>query len=305
MSFSQNVKEELCRCISDRDREYGCLYGMLLFCYKFDADEIVFRTESTLVRDMFIRLCSRVAGVKTTTEELRLRNTLFQISIPEQADREEMIFRFRVASRSLVHRIQHENITNNNIFAFVSGAFLSCGSITEPMKEYHLEFAVPYEELAADLTGILENMGISSGTVVRKGIYVIYLKGSESIEDMLTIMGATGSAIELMNVKILKDVRNKANRIANCDTANIERTLKASRRQIEDIEYIMAQGALDSLSDELKNMALLRLENPDVSLSELGAMLDKPVGRSGANHRLRRISEIADAMREERGDADN
>ncbi|MBR4224910.1 MAG: DNA-binding protein WhiA, partial [Oscillospiraceae bacterium] len=99
--------------------------------------------------------------------------------------------------------------------------------------------------------------------------------------------------------KILKDVRNKANRIANCDTANIERTLNASRRQIEDIEYIMANGGMDDLSEELRDMALLRLENPDVSLSELGEMLEKPVGRSGANHRLRRLSEIAERMREE------
>ncbi|MBQ7990857.1 MAG: DNA-binding protein WhiA [Oscillospiraceae bacterium] len=290
--------------MNDRDKEYGCLYGMLLFCSKFGADEIEFRTESPLVRDMFVRLCGRVTGVETHTEEVKLRSTLYKISLPEERDREEVIFRFRVSSRALVHRIQQENITNNNIFAFLTGAFLSCGSMAEPMKEYHLEFAVPYEELAADLTAMIGNMGIACGTVRRKNVYVVYLKGSESIEDMLTLMGATNSAIELMNVKILKDVRNKANRIANCDTANIERTLTASRRQTEDIEYILAQGALDDLSDELRNMALLRLENPDVSLAELGAMLDKPVGRSGANHRLRRLSEIAAKMREER-DAHN
>ena len=103
-----------------------------------------------------------------------------------------------------------------------------------------------------------------------------------------------------MNVKILKDVRNKANRIANCDAANIERTLKASEKQIADIEYIMNTDGLESLSPELRNMAELRLENPDVSLKELGEMLDKPVGRSGANHRLKKLMEIAESIRDRR-----
>ena len=139
--------------------------------------------------------------------------------------------------------------------------------------------------------------------VERKGLYVLYFKGSEDIEDMLTLMGATKSSIELMNVKILKDVRNKANRIANCDAANIERTLKASEKQIEDIEYIMNTEGLESLTPELRNMAELRLENPDVSLKELGEMLDKPVGRSGANHRLKKLMEIAEQIREDRSKA--
>ena len=297
MSFSQDVKEELCRSINDRDKEYGCLYGMLLFGSRYGAEGPEFRTESTLVRDMFCRLCTRVTGIATRAEEMKLRNTLYRIMAADGGD--EIVRRFRITEGSEGHRIQQDNITNNNIFAFVAGAFLACGSMAEPMKSYHLEYAVPYEELAEDLSAMLSEMGISCGRVVRKNVYVVYIKGSESIEDMLTILGATGSVIELMNIKILKDVRNKANRIANCDTANIERTLNASRRQIEDIEYIMANGGMDDLSEELRDMALLRLENPDVSLSELGEMLEKPVGRSGANHRLRRLSEIAERMREE------
>ncbi len=177
---------------------------------------------------------------------------------------------------------------------------MSCGSITEPIKEYHLEFAVPYYELTQDLLKLLTSVGINAKYTERKNAYVIYLKDSESIEDLLTLMGATMSSIDLMNVKIYKDVRNKANRIANCDSANIERTLKASERQITDIEYIMATEGLDSLSPELRNAAEIRLENPDVSLKELGEMLDKPVGRSGANHRLKKLSEIAERIRAEK-----
>ena len=159
---------------------------------------------------------------------------------------------------------------------------------------------MPFEELCTDLKKLLERLGIMSKYVERKGLYVLYFKGSEDIEDMLTLMGATKSSIELMNVKILKVVRNKANRIANCDAANIERTLKASEKQIEDIEYIMNTEGLESLTPELRNMAELRLENPDVSLKELGEM---PVGRSGANHRLKKLMEIADQIREDRSKA--
>lgn len=306
MSFSQNVKEELCSVISDRDKEYSCLYGMLLFCRHFDAEEILFQTENKLAADMFVRLADRVIGrgniVEVSETPKKNGTVLYSLRIPVESDREEIIFRFRISSRSLIHRIQEDIIDNNNIFAFLAGAFISCGSMTEPIKEYHMEFAVPFEELCSDLSALIERLGITSKYVERKGLYVLYFKGSENIEDMLTIMGATKSSIELMNVKILKDVRNKANRIANCDAANIERTLRASEKQIEDIEYIMNTEGLDSLTPELRNMAELRLENPDVSLKELGTMLDKPVGRSGANHRLKKLMEIAEQIREERGE---
>ncbi|MGN0665976.1 MAG: DNA-binding protein WhiA [Huintestinicola sp.] len=305
MSFSHNVKEELCTVITDRDKEFGCLYGMLLFCRHFDADEIIFQTEHKLAADMFCRLIDKVIGVNSGTEvsEISKKNgVLYSISIPDESVREEIIFRYHIYSRSVVHRLLEENLDNNNVFAFIAGAFISCGSMTEPMKSYHLEFAVPYEDLCTDLRNLIAGLGISAKYIERKGLYVIYFKGSESIEDMLTLMGATMSSIELMNVKILKDVRNKANRIANCDAANIERTLQASGKQIEDIEYIMSTIGLESLSPELQNMAEVRLENPDVSLKELGEMLDKPVGRSGANHRLKKLMEIAEQLRESRGE---
>ena len=307
MSFSQSVKEELCSVITDRDKEYACLYGMLLFCRRFSAEEIQFQTENRLAADMFSRLSDKIIGRCGTVaiNETKKKNgsSLYSLTVPAEPDREELIFRFRISSSKLIHRIQEDIIDNNNVFAFLAGAFISCGSVTEPIKEYHLEFAVPFEELCTDLKNLLERLGIMSKYVERKGLYVLYFKGSEDIEDMLTLMGATKSSIELMNVKILKDVRNKANRIANCDAANIERTLKASEKQIEDIEYIMNTEGLESLTPELRNMAELRLENPDVSLKELGEMLDKPVGRSGANHRLKKLMEIADQIREDRSKA--
>ncbi|MCH5192385.1 MAG: DNA-binding protein WhiA [Oscillospiraceae bacterium] len=305
MSFSHDVKKELCSAITDKDRKYCCLYGMLLFCRSFSPESIVFQTENEQVSELFCRLIDDVIGgsgiIETSRTEKKNGGALYSLSVTSEHYREEIIYRYRISSRTLIHRIQNDIIDNNSVYAFIAGAFLSCGSITEPMKEYHLEFAVPFPELAEDLMKLLSSVGINAKNAERKNTYVIYLKGSEAIEDLLTLMGATMSSIELMNVKIFKDVRNKANRIANCDAANIERTLRASEKQIADIEYIMETEGLDSLTPELKNMAEVRLENPDVSLKELGEMLDKPVGRSGANHRLKKLSEIAEQLRESRG----
>lgn len=163
---------------------------------------------------------------------------------------------------------------------------------------------IPYPELCEDVITLMQSIDINFKHTERKGMDILYLKESEQIEDFLTSMGATMSSIELMNVKIYKDVRNKANRIANCDAANIERTLKASENQIKDIEYIAATVGLNYLSKELQNIAEVRMEYPECSLREIGEMLDKPLGRSGANHRLRRISEIAEELREKKEKSD-
>ena len=306
MSFSHEVKKELCSVITDKDRKYCCLYGMLLFCRSFSPEAIVFQTENEQVCGFFRKLADDVIGgsgiIKVSRTEKKKAGALYSLSVPSEHYREEIIYKYRISSRTLIHRIQSEIIDNNSVYAFLAGAFLSCGSITEPIKEYHLEFAVPYRELAEDLMNLLVSVGVNAKFAERKNNCVIYLKDSEAIEDLLTLMGATMSSIDLMNVKIYKDVRNKANRIANCDAANIERTLQASAKQISDIEYIMQTEGLDSLSPELRNMAEIRMENPDVSLKELGEMLDKPVGRSGANHRLKKLSEIAERIRGERGE---
>lgn len=304
MSFSHSVKKELCSIITDKDRKYGCLYGMLLFCRSFSLDSIIFQTENEQAGRFFCKLIDEVIGgsgiVKTAVTEKKNGGSLFSFSVPSAHYREKIIYKYRISDRTQIHRIREDIIGNNSVYAFIAGAFLSCGSVTEPIKEYHLEFAVPFYDLAQDLTKLLVSVGINAKYTERKNMYVIYLKGSEAIEDLLTLMGATMSSIDLMNVKIYKDVRNKANRIANCDSANIERTLKASDKQIADIEYIFDTIGPENLPEDLINIAELRMEFPEMSLRELGEALDKPLGRSGANHRLKRLSEIAEKLREEK-----
>lgn len=306
VSFSYLVKNEICSSVTNDVQKYACFYGMILFCRQFTPETIVFQTENDITAKMFCSLADDIIGregVVSTAETHKKNNiTLYTLSLEEEADREELIYKYHIYSRSVIHRIQDDIIDENNVSSFLGGAFLSCGSMIEPIKEYHLEFVVPFSELAYDLLELLNSIDIHAKMAERKNDYIIYMKESESIEDMLTWMSAPKSSIELMNVKILKDIRNKTNRITNCDNANIERTLAASRKQIDDIEYIEKTVGLDYLSRDLQNMAEVRLENPEVSLKDLGELLDKPLGRSGANHRLKKISEIADALREERSD---
>ena len=179
----------------------------------------------------------------------------------------------------------------------MAGVFLACGSVNDPAKEYHLEFTVPEEEISEELVNLLKDIGVHAKTMVRRGKYIVYVKGSESIEDTLTFIGAQQCTLELMNVKIFKDVRNKANRIANCDNANIDKVITASLRQTEDIRLIEQTIGIDKLPEELREIAELRLSAADMSLKEIGDALEPPISRSGVNHRFRRIAKIAEEIR--------
>ena len=194
-------------------------------------------------------------------------------------------------------RVNYANFDCENCQnAFIAGAFLSCGTVSSPKSDYHLEFTVPYQNLAASFVTMLEEKELKPGLTNRKGYHILYFKGSEAIEDCLYLMGASGAMFEMMNVKIVKDIRNSANRKANCETANIERMVQAVRVQLDAIEKIRRLRGLEYLSEDLHAMAILREENPDSSLSELAEM--SALSRSGVNHRLRRIVDIAAALDE-------
>lgn len=296
MSFSTDVKNEIAASLKEGGKEFIYLYGMLLFCRNLSEGKITFRTEHEPSAEVFAGALTAVGvGYDEKIISGNGGSQLFRVDVPETADRAKLTEMYGMPEQ---RRIRDDIINEENISAFLGGAFLSCGSMTEPMKEYHLEFAACSRETAYGLAELLNSAGIKAKTAERKNEYVVYMKESGSIEDTLTMMGAAGASIELMNIEILKDIRNKTNRITNCDNANIERTLKASMRQIEDIEYIRKTKGLDYLSPELRNTAEVRLDNPEISLKDLGELLDKPLGRSGVNHRLAKISEIAEQLRE-------
>jgi len=182
--------------------------------------------------------------------------------------------------------------------AFIRGAFLSSGSISDPEKNYHLEFVCSSEEKSEQLKDVINSFGLDAKVIKRKEHFVVYLKDGEHISDLLNVIEAHVSLMDMENVRILKDVRNNVNRKVNCETANLNKTIAASVKQIEDIMFIRDNYGLAYLPKTLEDMARVRLEYPDDSLKELGDRLDPKVGKSGVNHRLRKISNIAEGLRE-------
>lgn len=181
--------------------------------------------------------------------------------------------------------------------AYIRGSFLGGGSISNPEKTYHLEFVTNYEDHGEDLSSIINSFGLSSKIVMRKENYVVYIKEGEQIVDILNIIGAHQALLKLEDIRVLKDIRNNINRLVNCETANLGKTINASLKQIENIEIIDRYMGIHKLSNNLREVAELRLENTDASLKEIGMMLDPPVGKSGINHRFRKIEELADKLR--------
>ncbi|MBZ2175659.1 DNA-binding protein WhiA [Schnuerera sp. xch1] len=181
--------------------------------------------------------------------------------------------------------------------AYIRGAFLGGGSISDPEKSYHLEFVTNNEEHSDDLLEIINSFNLNAKVVIRKENHVVYLKEGEQIVDVLNIIGAHQSLLKFEDVRVFKDVRNNINRLVNCETANLSKTIDASIRQVENIEYIDNKIGIDKLSVNLQEIARLRLENRDASLKELGAMLKSPVSKSGVNHRFRRIEKIAEDLK--------
>lgn len=187
--------------------------------------------------------------------------------------------------------------------AYIRGAFLGGGSISDPEKTYHLEFVTHSEEHGKGLTRLINSFGLNSKMIQRKEeSYVIYLKEGEQIVDLLNIIGAHSALLKLEDIRILKEVRNNINRIVNCETANLSKTINAAIRQTNNIEYIDKVMGIENLPENLVEIATKRLTHREASLKELGQMLNPPVGKSGVNHRLRKIEKIAERLKKEKGE---
>lgn len=184
--------------------------------------------------------------------------------------------------------------------AFIRGAFLATGSISDPEKSYHFEIVCATMPKAEQLRDIIATFDIEAKIIQRKKYYVVYIKEGSQIVDILNVMEAHIALMNLENVRILKEMRNSVNRKVNCETANINKTVSAAVKQLEDIKYIQDTIGFGKLAEGLEEIALKRLEQPEATLKELGAMLNPPVGKSGVNHRLRKLSLIAESLREER-----
>lgn len=185
--------------------------------------------------------------------------------------------------------------------AFMRGAFLGCGSAADPVSQYHLEFAAGRESFARAFAKFLNRFGLNARVVARKSAFVVYLKECDQIINLLGLMGAHEALLKMESARVLKSVRNKANRAANCDNANMDKSINASMRQTQAIEWLQKNIGLDRLTPALAQVAMARLDNRNATLEELGELMNPPLGKSAINHRLRRIEELAARLRERHG----
>lgn len=310
MSFSLDVKMELSR-IEDGSRccrkseLAGILRAGLTLRGTPDGVRLLFVTENApLSRRIFI-LCKELyqfePGVDMhRTKRLGIRS-IYQLDFSAVLDEpgnpllHDLGMSVNPGTCEIIYSVY--NLKNRCCKrAFLRGGFLATGSISDPDKSYHLEVTFRSRLQADEYIRYLVDFGLQPKSIQRKGHYLVYLKEGQEIVDFLNVTGAHNALLNLENIRIMKEMRNQVNRIVNCETANLSKTVDASLRQIESIRYIQEHAGLESLPRNLYEIALLRLENPDVSLTELGKLLDPPLSKSGVNHRLRKIEKMAEAM---------
>jgi DNA-binding protein WhiA len=299
VSFSSETKKEIAADLPDKlCCRTAQVYGMLECGHAFSADEISLQTEQEAVADVYDRLINRICNVPHPTREtLRRRTTLHQSAVTDAQERLQVLDRFGHSGSEVSLRLNRANLDCDHCAqAYLRGAFLACGAVTDPEHDYHLEFSVPHYNLSRDLMTLLREVDFPAKMVSRNGSYIVYIKESERIEDCLTYLGATRAALEMMGVKMVKSIRNDTNRRINCESANIDKTVQAAGTQMDALRRIEAICGLDALPEDLQAVAKLRLDNPDMSLRDLGAAMDPPLSRSGINHRLQRIIAFAKSL---------
>lgn len=305
MSFSTKIKDEL---INNDNMPECCVhamaYGMFLFGRAFSLSDISLMTDNKSVADKYTSLAESACGVRAYSVVSEAKKHTVGFESPE--DRKKVLSVFSCTGNERTLRIDRGNLSNEagNIeentnccdAAFLRGAFLSCGTASDPNKSYHIEFVVPFKTLSLDLMKILNDYGLKAKHMTRRGVNVIYIKDSENIEDLLILMGAQFAALEIMNIKIYKDMRNLTNRRNNFETANLSRTVDASFDQMNAIKKLMESPVFSQLPEDLKQIAILRSENTESSLREIGEMCVPVMSRSAVNHRMKKLIEISEKL---------
>ena len=310
MSFSSKVKEELYRHVSTaRHCQLAELAAILHFCGSIGSGKegtfLQIRAENALVVRKSFTLLQKTFNISTETKVQREENGsgyFLTVSDPGTGRRLLQSTRFLDSDGRLVSGLREpvsRMIIKNACCqrAFLRGAFLSAGSMSDPEKGYHLELVCGLLTQALQIRELLLGFEIEARIVRRKKYFVVYIKEGAGISDFLNVTEAHVALMEFENSRVVRDVRNTVNRRVNCETANIAKTVNAAARQVEDILWLQQRYGLENLPEGLRQMAQVRLEHPDAPLKELGAYLDPPVGKSGVNHRLRKLCELAESIR--------
>ncbi|MCD7824459.1 MAG: DNA-binding protein WhiA [Clostridiaceae bacterium] len=317
MSFSRKVKEELVTQTSDarhcRIAEFAAIFMLCGKIRKTGAGglRIQIDTENlTVARKSYILLRKTFdvqAEIAVRRHNAKAANVSYTLAVSGQKQVLMILKAVKLideAGNLWGNSLQvHNRLVQNTCCrrAYLRGSFLVAGSITNPERAYHLELAVPSKQYAVQLQKLLAGFQIDGKIVERKKYYVLYVKEGAQIVDFLNVIEAHRALMELENVRIVKEVRNSVNRQVNCETANINKTVTAAAKHMENIRYLQANLGFSQLADNLREIAELRMEYPDSSLQELGEMLPEPISKSGVNHRLRKISKLAEQIREKKG----
>ena len=293
MSFSADVKEELVKVLpGSRHCRLAELAAIVHFACQLHADdkEISIQSENeAVVRKYFTLLKKTFIINDNTTREFQFDQILKALKLEDEAGRRGQL------SQEINPLLIKNSCCKR---AFLRGAFLCLGSMSDPKKSYHLEFVCEHHIHALQIQQAIAAFDLEARIVMRKKYYVVYMKEGAAIVDLLNVMEAHLSLMFLENLRVEKEVRNSINRQVNCEAANITKTVNAANKQIEDILLLKERYGMSNLPDNLRQMAEVRLEHPESSLQELGGYLNPPVGKSGVNHRLRKLSEIAERIKQ-------
>ena len=315
MSFSSRVKDELSRQVpAARHCQIAETAAILSLCgrVKISASDhftIEIHTENVAVARKYFTLLKKTFNIRTDVS-IRSginpgRSRTYIVAVREHEEALKVLQAVKLINSqgeigenlSLIRNVVLQNACCRR--AFIRGAFLAAGSISAPEKFYHFEIVCPTEPKAEQLKNIIATFDIEAKIVPRKKYYVVYIKEGSQIVDILNVMEAPVSLMELENIRIVKEMRGSVNRQVNCETANINKTVSAAVKQIEDIRFIQSVAGLSGLPESLQEMARIRLERPEATLKELGEALEPPVGKSGVNHRLRKLSLVAEELRQQ------
>lgn len=295
MSFCSKAKAELCKIpISKTCCAVAESYGVLLFCNTFSPTSIRIVTESRDLAQRLPKLFQKAFSLKfDQTPETEQGKQIFSMDDPRKIHRIYDVFGLEAATTVALQvnlGILEEDCCR---VAFLRGAFMAGGSVTDPEKRYHLELATSHLRVSREVKHLMEEVGFAPKCVTRAGSHVLYFKQSDQIEDFLTTLGAPVCAMGIMEAKVEKDLRNGVNRRVNCETANLGKAVDAAQEQLAAIRRLKERGLYEELPQKLKETAQLRQDHPEATLLELSQMQDPPVSKSAINHRMRKLMELS------------
>ena len=300
-TYSQKVKNFLCeksweKFKEEQNRQEAIffLYGILLFSGEFGFDKIRLKCENSNI----LEVCAYVlinffdADIKIT-ERKKSDGLSYTIFVDKAEDIKKITDAFGYTSQDMsVYRIKKKPEGNCRQY-FLRGVFVACGNIHSPQKSYHMELSTSHMTLSGELASLLEEVGVNIKTTTRRSYYVLYCKGSENIEDFLMMLGAQNFAYDVIETRIEKNIINNINRVSNFEAANLNKTIDAATVSLSAIAYLREQGVFESLPEQLKETAILREENPELTLAELCRLFKRPISKSGLSHRINKIITIA------------